>query len=189
MLAAEGFDVGGRVDVGDGDHAGLAALYGVDRDAHLFQLAPADIELIPGGHVGHRAACCEVWQHDFLMRRAEDVGALRHEVHAAEHDELGLALARRRARELQRVAGEIGELDHLVALIVMAENHEPLAERVLGRRNARVHLVVRETQVGLRQRLALADTRLLDLVQKLDVHGSVVSRQSAVVNRSLQSES
>ena len=139
-------------------------------DAHLPHLAPADVELIAGGHVGHRAAGREVRQDDFLMRRAEDVGALGHEVHAAEHDELGLALAGGGARELQRVAGEVGELDDLVALIVMAEDHQALAERLLGRRNPRVHLVVGEAQVVLRERLPLADALLLDLVEELDVH-------------------
>ena len=59
------------------------------------------------------------------MRRAQDVGALGHEVHAAEHDELGVAGAARPARaSLKRVAGVVGELDHLVALVVMAEDDE-----------------------------------------------------------------
>ena len=118
------------------------------------------------------------------MRRAENVGALRHEVHAAEDDELGLALAGRGARELQRVACEVGELDDLVALIVMAEDYQSLAERLLGRRNARVHLVVREAQVVLGERLTLADALLLDAREEVDVHGSVVSRQSSVVSHS-----
>ena len=84
-----------------------------------------------------------------------------------------LPLARGGARELQRIAGEVGELDHLVALIVMAEDDQPLAERVLGRGNARVHLVVREAEIVLRERLALADALLLDLVEEFDVHSSV----------------
>ena len=65
--------------------------------------------------------------------------------------------ARGRARELQRVAGVVGELDDLVALVVVPEDHEPLAERLLGGRDARVHLVVGEAEVALRERLALAD--------------------------------
>ena len=74
------------------------------------------------------------------------------------------AAAGGRARELQRIADVVGELDDLVALIVMAEDDEPLAERRLGRGNPRVHLVVRQTEVALRERLALADALLLDLV-------------------------
>ena len=61
------------------------------------------------------------------------------------------------ARELQRVADVVGELDHLVALVVVAEDDEPVAERRLGRGDPRVHLVVRQTEISLRERLALAD--------------------------------
>ena len=44
------------------------------------------------------------------------------------------------------------------------------AERGFGGRDPRVHLVVREAQVFLRERLALPDALLLDLVQEFDVH-------------------
>ncbi len=152
----------------------------LDRDAHLLQLAPAHVELIAGGHVGHRAAGGEVRQDDLLVRRAEDVGALGHEMHAAEDDELRLALAGGGARELQRIAGEVGELDDLVALIVMAEDDQPIAERLLGRRNPGVHLVVREAQVVLGERLALADALLFDLVEEFDVHCRVGVEASVV---------
>ena len=121
------------------------------------ELAPAHLELIGRGHVGHRAAGGEIGQHDLLMRRAKDVGALGHEVDAAEDDELGLAAAGGGARELQRVADVVGELDHLVALVVMAEDDDALAERRLRGGDARVHLVVRQAQISLRERLALAD--------------------------------
>jgi len=60
---------------------------------------------------------------------------------------------------------ERGETNHLVALIVMAENHQPVAERRLRGTDAQRHLVVRQAEVGLRQRLPLADRRLLDFVQ------------------------
>ena len=107
---------------------------------------------------------------DLLVRRAQDVGALGHEVHAAEDDELGLAAAGGGARELQRIADVVGELDHLVALVVMPEDHDAVAERRLRRRDPRVHLVVRQAQVSLRERLALADARLLDVGEEFDVH-------------------
>ena len=79
-------------------------------------------------------------------------------------------LAGRGARELQRIAGEVGELDDLVALIVMTEDDQAIAERLLGRRDTGVHLVVRESQEVFRERLALADALLLDLVEEFDVH-------------------
>ena len=58
VLAAEGFDRRGGVDVGDGNDAG---------DAHLLEIAPAHLELIDVGHVGHRAAGGEVRQDDLLV--------------------------------------------------------------------------------------------------------------------------
>ena len=65
--------------------------------------------------------------------RGEDVGALGHEVHAAEHDELRVRAGGGVAGQLERVAGHVGELDHLVALVVVAEHEHPVAERRLGR--------------------------------------------------------
>ena len=76
------------------------------------------------------------------MRRAEDVGALGHEVDAAEDDVVGGVLAGGVLRELERVAGVVGELDDLVALVVVAEDDEAVAERGLGGGDADVHLGV-----------------------------------------------
>ena len=74
------------------------------------------------------------------MRRGEDVGALGHEVDAAEEDELGVAAAGGLLRELEGVAAEVGELDHLVALVVVAEDDQPLAELPAQRPDPRVAL-------------------------------------------------
>jgi hypothetical protein len=52
--------------------------------------------LVGCGHVRHQAASGEVWRDDFLVRRAQDIGAPAMKC-AAEHDELGLAAAGRRA--------------------------------------------------------------------------------------------
>ena len=82
-----------------------------------------------GRHVRHRAAGREVGQDDLLLRRGEDVGGLGHEVDAAEDDVLGLGPRRRLARQLEGVAGDVGELDDLVALVVVAEDEDPVAER------------------------------------------------------------
>ena len=131
------------------------------KDAHLLEIVPAHLELVGLGHVGHRAAGGEVRQDHLLVRRAEHVGALGHEVHAAEDDELGVGMLADLVGELERVAGVVGELDHLVALVVMAEDDEPAAERRPGRGDARVHLLVGQTEVALGQRLALADVLFL----------------------------
>ena len=97
------------------------------------------------------------------MRRAQDVGALGHEVHAAEHDELGLAAAGRRARQLQRITRVVCELDDLVTLIVVPEDDHALTQGPLGLGDPRVHLVLGQTEVLLRKRLPLADAFFLDL--------------------------
>ena len=87
VLADERFDAGGGVDVGE-RHERVG-------DADLLELAPGDLELVGLGHVGHRAAGGEVGQDHLLVRRGEDVGALGHEVDAAEDDELGVGVLRR----------------------------------------------------------------------------------------------
>ena len=63
----------------------------------------------------------------------QDVGALGHEVHAAEDDVRRLGPVGRLLRQLERVAGDVGELDDLVALVVVAEDEDLVAERRLGR--------------------------------------------------------
>lgn len=95
------------------------------------QDVPAFGDLLGGGHVGHRTAGREVRQDDLLGVAGEDVGGLGHEVHAAEDDVLGLRAGGRVARELEGVAGDIGELDHLVALVVVAQDEDAIPERLL----------------------------------------------------------
>ena len=112
---------------------------GVD---HLLEVGPALFELIGRGHVGHRAARGEIREDHLLMVAAEDVGAFRHEMHAAEDDELSVWMPADLAGELVGVADVVGELDDLVALIVMAEDHKPAAEGGPGGGNAAVHLLV-----------------------------------------------
>ena len=89
-LADERLNRRRRVDVGHRHDAG---------DAHLLELFPAGFQLLRLGHVGHRAAGGQVRQDDLLMRRAEDVRAFRHEVHAAEDDVVGV-------RTIRNLAGQ-----------------------------------------------------------------------------------
>jgi hypothetical protein len=58
-------------------------------------------------------------------------------VHTAKDDELGFPPARRETRQLQRVAGVVGKLDDLVALVVMPQDNEALAECGFGGRDPR----------------------------------------------------
>ena len=86
-------------------------------------------------------------------------------MHAAEHDVVRLRVLGDRIRELERVAGVVGELDDLVTLVVMAEDHESLAERGARRRDAQRHLVVGQAEIGLGERLPLVNRRLLDFIE------------------------
>ena len=58
------------------------------------------------------------------MRRRQHVGAFGHEVHAAEDDELGFGMLRHLAGQAEGIADVVGELDDLIALIVMAEDDQ-----------------------------------------------------------------
>ncbi len=66
----------------------------------------------------------------------QDVGAFGHEVHTAEDDVLGLWMSGRLLGQLEGVTGRVGELDDLVTLVVVAEDVEPVAERLLGNTSA-----------------------------------------------------
>ena len=124
VAAAEGLDVGRGVHVGHRD----------DRvgDAGVDQGVPRVLDLGEPGHVGHRAAGGQVGQDHLLVVRGEDVGRLGHEVDAAEDDVLRLRARRRLPGQLERVAGDVGELDDLVALVVVTEHEDPIAQRGLG---------------------------------------------------------
>ena len=123
--AGERLDVGGGVHVCDGNH-----LVG---ESGVLERIPALLDLVVGGHVGHRAARRQVRQHDPLLRRGQDVGGLGHEVDAAEDHELRLRPGCGLPGQLERVPGHVGELDDLVPLVVVAENERPVAECGPGR--------------------------------------------------------
>jgi hypothetical protein len=99
--------VGGAVDVAD---------HGVIR----ILLEPLR-EQRRGTAVGERAARVEIRDHDDLVG-VEDLRGLRHEVHAAEADHVGLR-PRRRLRQLERVTDEVREVLDLGLLVVVREDH------------------------------------------------------------------
>ena len=84
-LAAKRLDGGCGVHVGQRDH--------VRRQSEPLERFPASFHLRDLRHVGHRAAGVQVRQDDLLFIAAEHIGALRHEVNAAEHDVLGVVSA------------------------------------------------------------------------------------------------
>jgi hypothetical protein len=77
---------------------------------------------VGGAGVGERAAGVLVGQDDRLLR-VEDLRGLRHEMDAAEEDQLGIALGLRGAREVERVPEVVGEVLDLGVLVVVREDH------------------------------------------------------------------
>ena len=125
VAAAERLDVGRGVHVGDRhDDVG---------DAGVGQRVPGVLDLGEPAMSAIEQPAARSGRIDLLLRRGEDVGRLGHEVHAAEDDVLRLRPRGRVAGELERVAGDVGELDDLVALVVVPEHEHLLAERLLGR--------------------------------------------------------
>ena len=71
------------------------------------------------------------------------------------------------ARELEGVAGHVGEPDDLVALVVVAEHERPVAERLAGRLRPRDQVGVgRRRQVAGALDAALADEVALPAEQE-----------------------
>ena len=119
-----------------------SASVAVEVAVHLLELLPALLDARLVGHVGHGASGGEVGEDHRLVGPGEQVGGLGHEVHAAEHDGLGIGAGHGGVRELERVAREVGVLDDLVALVEVAEHDDPVAERGLGGTDAVVQLGV-----------------------------------------------
>ncbi len=141
-LAAESFDGGGRIHVGDRRDA-LAFVCG---QASADQLIPAVFDLGDVGHVGHGASGVEVGKNGDLAGPAEHVGAFGHEVHAAEDDVLAAGPGGFLGKFVG-VSAKIGEADDFIALVVVSENDALAAQSFAGSGDARVHGVVRKDQI------------------------------------------
>ena len=76
----------------------------------------------------------------------QNVGALRHEVHAAEDDVAAFGL-RRHLRQAIGIAAAIGEAHDFIALIMMTKNDALAAQSSFGGRNAGVHGAIREYKI------------------------------------------
>ncbi len=93
------------------------------------------------------------------MVAGEDVGRLGHEVHATEDDEVGVGSLLREHREPERVTACVGPTHDFVALVVVAEDEQPIAEDRFRRADALREVVGVGTGVALRQRALDAQHR------------------------------
>ena len=77
-------------------------------------------ELVRRARIFKTASRIQIRQnHDFF--RAEDLGRIRHELHTAKRDDIGIG-GRRLARQFQRIAHEIGQILNFRLLVVMRQN-------------------------------------------------------------------
>src|SRR5207249_5506448 len=60
-------------------------------------------------------------QHHLLIIGAQNIGALRHEMHATKNDVFGLFSVGGPLRQFEGVPPDISELDHLISLVMMAD--------------------------------------------------------------------
>jgi len=112
-------------------------------NARSLESAPAVLDLADLRHIRHGASGRQVRKDHLLVIARQDVGALRHEVHAAENDELCLWSCGGLLGELKRIPRDIGELNDLVTLIVMTQDEEPVAQCLLCCQSSRGKVGVR----------------------------------------------
>jgi hypothetical protein len=114
-------------------------------------------------HVGHRAPSRHVGQHhrhplaaalgQLLRPVGQDVGRLRHKVHATERDVPAVGAVGRHLAELVAIPREISQGDDFVLLIMVAENQQLGAELVAHRLNPPLKLGVVQRLVRLQLEL------------------------------------
>ena len=103
-------------------------------------------------------------QDDLLVRTAQNVRGLSHEVYAAEDDVLGALLRGGKLGQLEGVALEVGEPYHLVSLVVMSEYDKPVRQFRARLEDPEIELIRRHSHVFDRQLLPA------------DAHGELVSQ-------------
>ena len=141
VFTAERLEIGGRIDVGDRRDLLI-------RIEHFGQFTPCPLDFRQAGHVGHRTTGRHVGENDDLARLAQNDGDFGHEVHAAKHDVLCIRIPREFGQP-ERVAGQIGMLVDVRALVVVAENDRAAAEFLLCRENTRLAVVILQLAVAV----------------------------------------
>src|SRR5262249_13832236 len=145
-FSAESLDCGRGIHIGQRGDA-MPFLVGQTHGDELF---PAAFYLSDLSHISHGAAGIEIGQDYLLAGMGENVGAFRHEVHAAKNNELRSS-ASGLLGKLVRVAAKIREANHFIALVVMAEDYYLGTQFAAGGGNARIHAAIGQDKIILKR--------------------------------------
>ena len=128
MLAAKGFKISGRINIGHGRDRLI-------RVKHFRQLAPGTFHLGKTCHIRHRATGREIGQDGNLLRLGKNIRDFSHEMDATKYQIIRICF-HGKARQLQGIAGEIGMLINIRTLIMMGEYYDALSECGFSLHNA-----------------------------------------------------
>ena len=117
----EPLQVGGGIDVGYRHHLTFDV-------HHLTQLCPRPLHILQAGHSSQRTASFQVGYEHSLSRLGQYGSRLGHKVDATKDDVLGVTTIGGVAGQLERVAPKVSELDDLLLLVVVAQNHQLVAQ-------------------------------------------------------------
>ena len=152
VASAECLQRRGGVHIGDRDN--LLTTIGIRLGAaDLAELIPAFLHLVDVCHVGHGAAGGQVGQGHTLLGGGEDIGGFSHEVHAAEHDMVGVRAFGGVLGQLEGITHKVGMLDNLITLVEVAEDQQFRAKTLLGVSDALLQFLVGGLAVFVRQHL------------------------------------
>jgi hypothetical protein len=87
-------------------------------------LRPGILHIGAVGHLRQRAPRLQIGQQHDLIWLRENVRRLGHKVHAAKDNVFGILAISRIAGQLERVAAKVGKLDHIIPLVVVAQDHK-----------------------------------------------------------------
>ena len=119
LLGTERLQIGVGVHVRDRDHLPIAG--------GVVDPLPGRVDLQRLRHPRHRTRRLHRREEDGLVVVGDDVGALGHERHPREHDVVRRGV-RSALREFVGVADEVGVVDDLAALVVVAEDDHVVAQ-------------------------------------------------------------
>ena len=124
VAAHEGLQIGTGVHIGERHDGAIGELC---RD-----LLPRIVDREDVGALGQVAACAQVGKDHALVWLGQDVRGLGHEVHTQKDHEIRLGRLGAPTGQQKRVAGDVGESDDFMLLVVVAKDDESVAEGRTG---------------------------------------------------------